>query len=92
MQTRVRLESIAGLAQMPKGTVPNQPDRPQFYAHLVTFSQVTPDATGNPVGNVHLAGFNGPLQLILEGGKDEDIAVGSDYILTLERADKGGQK
>ena len=91
MQTRVRLDSIAGLAQMPKGTVPNQPERPQFYAHLVTFSQVTPDATGNPIGNVHLAGTGGHLQLILEGGKDEDIAVGSDYILTLQRVSETGK-
>lgn len=91
MQTRVRLDSIAGLAQMPKGTIPNQPERPQFFAHLVTFSQVTPDATGNPVGNVHLAGVNGPLQLILEGGKDEDIAVGSEYILTLQRVSEAGK-
>lgn len=91
MQTRVRLESISGLAQMPKGTVPNQPDRPQFYAHLLTFSQVMPDATGNPVGNVHLAGTGGTFQLILEGGKDEDIAVGSDYVLNIQRAPDGSK-
>lgn len=87
MQTRVRLESIAGLGQKPKTADSDPSGRPQFSAYLLTFAQVTPDATGNPVGNVHLTNTDGTLQMILESGQGENLAVGSDYILNITRAD-----
>lgn len=86
MQLRLRLLRLDSIGQQRRSSMGSGEQKPRYYAHLLTFTPVDSPADGTPTGDMHLAGVNPQIQLLVSGDQDIDIPVGGEVLMTLQKS------